>query len=119
MAWEFDNTRPIYLQLMEQIQTMILSGEYPLGSQLPPVRELAQIAAVNPNTLQKAFTELELTGLIYAKRTAGRFVTQDITLLDNLRDQLATQETRRYLQNMANLGLDADACLQQLQQRNF
>ena len=75
MAWALINDRPIYLQLMERIQTDIVSGKYKPGEKLPSVRELALDAAVNPNTMQKALSELERIGLVYSQRTSGRFIT--------------------------------------------
>ena len=63
MPWELDNDRPIYLQLMERIQQDIVSGIYKPGDRLPSVRDLAVEAAVNPNTMQKALSELERSGL--------------------------------------------------------
>jgi DNA-binding transcriptional regulator YhcF (GntR family) len=77
MSWEFKPDRPIYTQLLEQIQIRIVTGVYPPGSQLLSVRELAAQAAVNPNTMQKALAELERMELVYTKRTAGRFITGD------------------------------------------
>ena len=88
MAWQFDSDRPIYAQLVEQIQRLILSGAYPPGSKLPSVRELAAQAAVNPNTMQKALAELETDGLLFTQRTAGRFVTEDGEAIQQLRRQL-------------------------------
>ena len=73
MPWELDNDRPIYLQLMERIQQDIVSGIYKPGDRLPSVRDLAVEAAVNPNTMQKALSELERSGLVYSQRTSGRF----------------------------------------------
>ena len=75
MPWELDNDRPIYLQLMERIQQDIVSGIYKPGDRLPSVRDLAVEAAVNPNTMQKALSELERSGLVYSQRTSGRFIT--------------------------------------------
>ena len=68
MAWELSDDRPIYLQLMEHIQGDILSGVYPLGGKLPSVRDLAACASVNPNTMQKALSELERSGLIVRRK---------------------------------------------------
>ena len=67
MPWELDNDRPIYLQLMERIQQDIVSGIYKPGDRLPSVRDLAVEAAVNPNTMQKALSELERSGLVYSQ----------------------------------------------------
>ena len=77
MAWNLDSDRPIYAQLLERIELQIVSGTYGPGDKLPSVRELAAEASVNPNTMQKAFAELERSGLIVTKRTSGRFVTED------------------------------------------
>ena len=75
MAWTFKDDRPIYSQLVEQIKIKIISGEWELGSRLSSVRELAEQAGVNPNTMQRALAELERDGLVHSKRTSGRFVT--------------------------------------------
>ena len=64
MTWHFENDRPIYTQLLEQIRLRIISGIYAAGSRLPSVRELAGEASVNPNTMQKALSELEQSGII-------------------------------------------------------
>lgn len=106
MAWEMDNARPIYLQLMERIQLEIITGTYLPGDKLPPVRELAITAAVNPNTMQKALTELEKLGLVYAKRTSGRFITEDSALLETMKKELATTHIEVFLSNMQQLGFE-------------
>ena len=90
MPWNLNNDRPIYLQIMERIQKDIVSGVYPPGSRIPSVRELALEAAVNPNTMQKALSELERCGLVYSLRTSGRFITEDESLLKQTRMQLAS-----------------------------
>ena len=91
MPWELDNDRPIYLQLMERIQQDIVSGIYKPGDRLPSVRDLAVEAAVNPNTMQKALSELERSGLVYSQRTSGRFITEDTRLLDEMKTSLASE----------------------------
>ena len=77
MPWNLDSSRPIYLQIIERVQMDIITGRYQPGDKLPSVRNLAQEAAVNPNTMQKALSELERSGLIYSQRTSGRFITED------------------------------------------
>lgn len=72
MAWSLNSDRPIYTQILEKIQTRIISGVYKPGEKLPSVRELAAEASVNPNTMQKAFAELERSGLILTQRNSGR-----------------------------------------------
>ncbi len=104
MAWDLDSDRPIYLQLVDRIQMQIVSGQYPPGEKLPSVRELAVEAAVNPNTLQKAFAELERSGLVVTQRTNGRNVTKDEKLIDELRQKLAGENTKEYCDRMRKLG---------------
>ena len=70
MSWQLTADRPIYLQLIEEIELRIVSGMYTVGEKLPGVRDLAAQASVNPNTMQKALTELERQGLVYSQRTA-------------------------------------------------
>ena len=82
MDWRFTDDRPIWLQLTEQLTRRIITGVYPPGSRLPPVRELAAQAGVNPNTMQRALAQLEQDGLAFADRTAGRLVTEDTSVLD-------------------------------------
>ncbi len=104
MAWELDAGRPIYAQLVERIQRKIVSGQYRPGEKLPSVRDLATVAAVNPNTMQKAFAELERSGLIVTQRTSGRTVTEDTKLIRNTREQLAGGHVRNFMNNMQELG---------------
>ena len=89
MPWDLDNDRPIYVQLMEKIRLDIMSGVYRPGDKLPSVRDLALDAAVNPNTMQKALSELERNGLVYSQRTSGRFITEDENMLKQLKTELA------------------------------
>ena len=89
MAWKFTSDRPVYLQIAERITKSVLSGEYKPGEQIPSVRQLALEAAVNPNTVQRAFSELENNGLIISKNTIGRFVTDDTEILESCSNALA------------------------------
>lgn len=104
MAWNLDTDRPIYAQLVERIQMQIVSGYYPPGGKLPSVRELAAVSAVNPNTMQKAFAELERNGLIITQRTNGRTVTEDTELIKGIRRSLAKEYVDLYFSQMKNLG---------------
>lgn len=105
MTWNLDNNMPIYLQLMDRIQRDIISGRYSPGDKLPSVRELAVEAAVNPNTMQKALSELERGGLVYSQRTSGRFITEDEELLKELKREQAAGYLAEFMANMHNLGL--------------
>lgn len=104
MSWYFTDDRPIYLQLMEQIQLKIISGTFKPGEKLPSVRDIAEEASVNPNTTQKALTELEKTGLVFSKRTSGRFITEDISMIKNMKNNLAKDQIQNFLDNMEKIG---------------
>lgn len=104
MRWDFHNEAPIYAQLMERIERMIVSGALAPGEKLPAVRTFAMEAGVNPNTMQRALTELERNGLIYSQRTSGHFVTDSPEAISAARAQLAREQTEEYLRGMSDLG---------------
>lgn len=106
MAWTLDSDRPIYLQLVEVIQMRIVSGIYKAGDRLPSVRELATEAGVNPNTMQKAFAELERSGLIFTQRTSGRTVTENTELIFSIRESLAREQLKQFFSKMKELGYE-------------
>ncbi len=112
MAWTFDEKSPIYLQIAKNIKIKIVSQEMKLGEQLPTVRDYAQEAGVNPNTMQRAFSELEREGIVFSRRTAGRFVTEDAELIKDKRIELAEDEISDFASNMANIGFSNDEILE-------
>ena len=118
MRWDFHNEAPIYAQVMERIERMIVSGALRPGQRLPSVRAFAMEAGINPNTMQKALTELERGGLIYNQRTAGHFVTNDSRIIAEVRKALADGQTLQYLQRMRELGFTPDQTEQLLRQLN-
>ena len=119
MAWALDQNTPIYIQIMEEVIKRIITGIYPPGSQIPSVRLLALEAGVNPNTMQKALTELERSGILNAHRTSGRFVTTDNELIKEQRLNLAKSQTLNYLNNMKGLGLTKDEIIKLLNEENI
>lgn len=104
MSWNLTADRPIFAQIMDIISQDIISGKYAPGEKLPSVRDLASQAAVNPNTMQKALAELEKTGLVFAKRTSGRYITEDITMIEELKSRLAQERIKEFFLSMENLG---------------
>jgi GntR family transcriptional regulator len=108
MKWRINAKQPIYLQLIRQIERAILSGEYAPGEKLPPVRELAADASVNPNTMQRALGQLEQVGLVHAKRTLGRFVTEDAELIASLKQKMAKGMIEDFLRRMQEMGVSAE-----------
>ncbi|MCI5499963.1 MAG: GntR family transcriptional regulator [Clostridiales bacterium] len=111
MAWQFRNDIPIYTQLIAQIQQKIVSGALLPGERLPSVRDLAAEAGVNPNTMQRALMEMEREELVYSQRTAGRFVTEDGPRISKLREDLARNRVKDFLEGMYHLGFQMDEIL--------
>lgn len=116
LSWELVNDRPIWVQLIEQLTRRIVSGEYPPGARVPSVRDLAAEAGVNPNTMQRAFAELERLELIRTQRTAGRTVTEDIARIEQEKRRLAQAGIDAFWQALAQLGYDRAQALELLRQ---
>ena len=114
MPWNLDSSRPIYLQIIERVQMDIITGRYQPGDKLTSVRDLAQEAAVNPNTMQKALSELERSGLIYSQRTSGRFITEDKELIHQMKKELAAAEVSAFVAHMKQLGITPEEIRQLL-----
>lgn len=114
MPWNLDSSRPIYLQIIDRVQMDIITGRYQPGDKLPSVRDLAQEAAVNPNTMQKALSELERSGLIYSQRTSGRFITEDKELIHQMKKELAAAEVSAFVAHMKQLGITPEEIRQLL-----
>ena len=115
MSWEFQSDRPIYAQLMEQIKRIIITGIYPPGEKMPSVRELAAEASVNPNTMQRAFAQLEQEGLLYTQRTSGRFVTEDQQRILEMKTEMADELAKRFLEDMEQLGYNCRQAIEVLE----
>lgn len=111
MKWQFSNDAPIYSQLIAQITVGIVSGIFPPGERLPSVRDLATEAGVNPNTMQRALTELERNGLVYSQRTAGRFVTEDSGMIEAAKRGQAEAHIQAFLAAMTRLGYQREEIL--------
>lgn len=108
MKWNFNDNRPIYSQIVEQMTLFIASGQLKAGERIMPVRELASEIGVNPNTLQRALSELERSGLVLTNRTAGRFVTEDTVAIENCRRAIFESSAEAFLQSMRRLGYSRD-----------
>ena len=108
MAWKLEDDRPIWLQLVEQLRLGIVTGAYQAGERLPSVRELAAEAAVNPNTMQRALSELEREGLLINERTNGRRITENASMIEAMREALALSKLCRLKQELKQLGMAGD-----------
>ena len=104
MGWNFQTDLPIYTQLVDAIKFSIVSGQLLPGARMSTVRDLALEAGVNPNTMQRALQQLEREGLVFSQRSSGRFVTEDVSVIDRARSALAAEYVRRYRDSMASLG---------------
>ena len=104
MSWEFQDHLPIYAQLMDTLKRRIVTGRYLPGEKLPSVRELAAEAGINPNTVQRAFSELEREGLIYPQRATGKYVTENEADIKSAREALARTQVADFLRAMQSLG---------------
>ena len=116
MEYQFTNDKPIYLQLMDYFKAQIISGELPEGSRLDSVRDLAVKAQVNPNTMQKALSELERMGLVRTERTSGRFITDDKEMIKNMKKEVAENEIQAFLERMKALGFDKSEVIKILEE---
>ena len=117
MNFVFDNNAPIYIQLVEQLRIHIISGRLSAGERLPSVRDLALQIKVNPNTLQKALSELEDAGLIFTERTNGKFVTEDLSLIEKERLEYANELSQKFILNMENIGFTKHEAIKYLEGR--
>ena len=116
MEWNIQGDRPIYTQLVEQVTLAIVSGDYAPGERLPSVRDLAVQAEVNPNTMQRALSQLEEQELLYTQRTAGRFVTQDTAVIQSAKQRLAARQVEEFLAAMRRLTYSREEIIAMLEQ---
>lgn len=114
--WHLTSDRPVFIQIMEKLKLDIVTGVYSPGDKLPSVRDLAGEAAVNPNTMQRAFSELEREGLVYTQRTNGRFITEDIAMINRLKEQMALDAISQFLKSMRQLGISGEETLKLLEE---
>lgn len=102
--FKFNNTEPIYIQLVDLFKLKIVSGEWRCGSRMPSVRDLALEYGINPNTMQRAMSELEREALVRTESTNGRFITSDKALIKAERDRLAQKEVAYFIGRMEAIG---------------
>ena len=116
VEYNFENDRPIYIQIVERIRTQIVSGTLSQGQRLLSVRELALEYRVNPNTMQKALVELEKEGLVFTERTTGKFVTSNKKLIQKVKSELAKEMVKKYINEMNDIGIDCKEAIKYLQE---
>lgn len=117
MDFEFDDNKPIYKQLVEKFKLQIILGIFKPGEKLPSVRELSATIRVNPNTIQRSLFELEEAGLIYTKRTSGKFVTENQNIICQIKKELAIEKIDNFINDMNELGLNKGEVIKLLKER--
>ena len=117
MEWKFRSALPIYSQLVEQIKLGIVSGSLLPGERLMSVRDMATEAGVNPNTMQRALQELERDGMVYSQRTSGRFVTENLQVIERAKKKLAEEQIRGFQEAMKKLGYRREEILTLLKEK--
>lgn len=115
MPWNFSNDKPIFQQLVDIITHDIVSGKYQPGDKLDAVRDFAVSAGVNPNTMQRALAAIEETGIIYTKRGDGRYVNEDTSIIDEIRNKYVSDNIQTFLTTLRALGLDDKQILNSVQ----
>ena len=120
MNWKFTGDRPVYQQIMETLRGAIVKGELAPRKKVPSVRELAAQAQVNPNTMQRALTELEREGLLVGGGTSGRTVTTDQGVLSAMKEQILEELARECAEKFLVFGVtptQAARLLESLEER--
>lgn len=115
MAWRFNDHEAVFIQIADRIRAEILGGGYQPGQQIPPVRQLASEAAVNPNTMQKALALLEEQGLVHSCGTVGRFITSDTVVIDDAREQMRRSVIHKWVTQARELGISTEELIQYIQ----
>lgn len=113
--WNFSNDRPVYIQIMDEIKLRIVSGRYKPGERIPSVRDLAEEARVNPNTMQKALAEIERDGYIISLRTSGKYVTDNTALINELKISRAENLVEGFAREITKMGISINDAVSLLQ----
>jgi DNA-binding transcriptional regulator YhcF (GntR family) len=116
LEYNFDNERPIYIQLVEQVKIQIISGKLKQGERLPSVRDFSLQAKVNPNTMQKALSELEREKLIYTERTNGKYVTNDEKIVKKLKMKIINEKINDFITDMDEIGINTKEIIEYMKE---
>lgn len=109
--FEFNNKEPIYLQIIELVKKNIASGDLISGEKLPSVREMSKELGVNPNTLQRAYGELERLGITYTKRGMGSFINEVDNSVNNLKLDMGMDLAKKFIKDMESIGIDKEEAI--------
>ncbi len=109
---KFDSNLPIYIQIMDHVKGLILSGQIKEGEQIPSIRDLSASLKVNPNTIQRAYQELEREDLIESRRGMGNYVTDKEEIIKRLKVDRAESLSVKYINDMRALGMTEEEILE-------
>lgn len=113
---DFENDKPIYIQLMDDIKAGIINETYQPGDRLPSIRDYAKDMMVNPNTGQKAYAELEQEGYIYSKRGIGYFVNEDPDTIKELKYDYLDREINDLVDKLVNMKYEKEEIIKRIKE---
>ncbi|WHY25409.1 GntR family transcriptional regulator [Bacillus velezensis] len=111
MRQDFQSSKPIYLQIADQIFYRLVRQELVPGDKLPSVREMAIQTKVNPNTIQRTYSEMERLGIVETRRGQGTFIADKAELVEELKERLTREVFESFIHQMAELGLTKEDML--------
>ncbi|MDV3427319.1 MAG: GntR family transcriptional regulator [Bacillota bacterium] len=109
--FKFNDSSPIYMQIIQKVKADIVSGRLKGGDKMPSVREFSESFNVNPNTVQRVFQELEREGITHSQRGIGTFIVEGDQLLKQIKNTQAQKYSERYMEDMRDLGMDKEEIL--------
>ncbi|MEI8217187.1 MAG: GntR family transcriptional regulator [Eubacteriales bacterium] len=112
---KFEQSSPIYIQIIQKVKADIVSGKLKGGEKMPSVREFSETFKVNPNTVQRVFIELEREGITYSQRGIGTFVAEGVEVINKLKTTQAEGYAKRFTDEMLELGLAKDEIYEYLE----
>ena len=116
MGEEFQASKPIYMQIVDKITNEIVQGKKLPGEKLLSVREMAVQMGVNPNTIQRTYSELERLNIVETRRGQGTFVSDNTALMKELGRNMQDEIIKSFIQKMEEIGVDKRHLVQLLQQ---
>ncbi len=116
MSFSFDQHSPIYLQIIREIKRQIVNEELKEGDKMPSVRDLSEQMNVNPNTVQRAYQELERLGITHTLRGMGNFVTDNKEIIRSMKNEMAKSYIQQFVQGMKTLGMSQTDMLNTLKE---
>ncbi len=110
---DYQDRRPLYEQVVEKFQMLIIKGVLEPDSQLPSVRKLAMELSINPNTIQKAYAQLEQQGFIYPVKGRGNFVSPNLKIIEE-KKKLYYEELRKLIRRGKNMGVTVNEMIEKI-----